>query len=89
MVGGVAVAAAVAVWDMFNEDDAVFASEFIEPNMDDVEAPNALNRCDGFGNIGDGSLCRLNADGVLRFDVLAEVFEFLQIGGGFEWSKSK
>lgn len=24
-----------------------------------------------------------------KFDVLADVFEFLQIGGGFEWSKSK
>lgn len=62
---------------------AVSFVAFDAPNTEDDEILTALSRCDRFGCQPDALDC------VLRFDVLADVFELLQIGGGFEWSKSK
>lgn len=49
--------------------------------------PTVLKRCDKF--VADEDPAKLVPMLALKFDVLAEVFELLQIGGGFEWSKSK
>lgn len=58
---------------------------FALPDTDADEILTLLKRCDKFVCHGDAPpLCEL------RFDVLADILaELLQIGGGFEWSKSK
>lgn len=54
------------------------------PPTENVEMPSVLKRFDKLvAAVPVGPVCRL------RFDVLADVLALKQIGGGFEWSKSK
>lgn len=54
------------------------------PQTENVEIPSVLKRFDRFvAAVPVKPVCKL------RFDVLADVFALKQMGGGFEWSKSK
>lgn len=50
--------------------------------------PTVLKRCDKFV-ADDDEPAKMDPKLALKFNVLAEVFVLLQMGGGFEWSKSK
>lgn len=74
-VGVFGMVAFVAI--LLNKELPVLAS-LCAPNTVDDDMLTALSRCDRFGCHPDVLDC------TLRFDVLAEVLELLQIGGGFE-----